>query len=79
VPRFTKLYEKAKNSPGNLRFGELCAMAELAGFRFNRSSGSHRLYEHPDGSMMNFQDRDGKAKPYQVRQLLEFIDRDNRQ
>jgi len=26
------------------------------------------------GSMMNFQSRKGKAKPYQVRQLLDAID-----
>jgi len=37
------------------------------------------LYEHPDGAMMNFQDRDGKAKPYQVKQLLDYIDRQHRQ
>jgi len=79
MSRFSKLYNKAKNAPGNLRFTDLCALAELAGFRFNRSAGSHRLYEHPSGMMMNFQDRDGKAKPYQVKQLLDFIDLNNRQ
>jgi hypothetical protein len=79
MSRFKKLYDKAKNAPGNLRFTELCALAEMAGFRFNRSAGSHRLYEHSSGVMMNFQDRNSKAKPYQVKQLLDFIDQENRQ
>ena len=79
MSKFTKLYEKAKNAPGNLRFADLCALAELAGFRFNRSAGSHRLYENPNGTMMNFQDRGGKAKPYQVKQLLDYIDRNRHQ
>jgi predicted RNase H-like HicB family nuclease len=32
MSKFTKLYEKAKNAPENLRFADLCALAELAGF-----------------------------------------------
>lgn len=78
-----KLLEKALSSPNNFRFSELCALAECYGWsesRHNRSS--HRIYFNPnfpdrDGATMNFQDRKGKAKPTQIRQLLDAIDRLN--
>ena len=74
-----KLLERASNSPKNLKFEDLCALAECYGWVFQRRSGSHRIYLHPGlgntvGSMMNFQPRDGKAKPTQVKQLLNAIE-----
>jgi hypothetical protein len=78
--RKEKLYQKAKNSPKNLHFDELCSLAKSVGFekrklkRRTRGS-SHIIFKHPAlNGMMNFQKgKDGKAIPYQVRQLLEFI------
>lgn len=69
-----KLFRKACNSPNNLSFDELCTLAKQVGFIYKNSSGDHDIYKHPDGGMMNFQPVNGKAKPYQVRQLLVFID-----
>ena len=75
-----KLLEKAKSSPNNLRFTELCKLAECYGFDFRRQDGtSHRIYSHTllhssAGGHQNFQDDGGKAVPYQVRQLLRAID-----
>jgi predicted RNA binding protein YcfA (HicA-like mRNA interferase family) len=72
-----RLIEKARTSPGNLLFDEICALAESVGFLFRNQSGSHRIYKHPSGKMMNFQpdkhDK-SKAKRYQIRQLLAFIE-----
>ena len=73
MSKYEKLLQKAVEASGNLRFADLCSLAELAGFVFDRSAGSHRIYKHPSGFMMNFQDVNGKAKPYQVKQLLDFI------
>lgn len=79
----TKLLKKAKNTPANLSFNEVCLLAEQFGFVFKRQKGSHRLYKHPKlehpeiGKRMNFQpdERDpSKAKKYQINQLLSFID-----
>jgi len=76
-----KLLEKAKSSPHNFRFDELCRLAECFGWIFNRQGGtSHRLYFNPgfpgpDGATMNFQNRNGKAKPHQIKQLLDAIER----
>ena len=73
-----KLLEKAKNSPNNFSFYEICQLAECYDFIFQRQSGSHTIYEHPilkieQNRLMNFQNFKGKAKPYQVRQLLKAI------
>ena len=73
-----KLIEKAKRSPTNFTFDEICLLAEKVGFIFRRQAGSHKIYKHPVyGAMMNFQPdkRDpSKAKQYQLRQLLAFIE-----
>jgi len=73
-----KLLQLARNNPAGLRFSGLCKLAEAFGFAFNRQKGSHRIYTH-DGirKIMNFQDDYGKAKAYQVRQLLDCIDRNH--
>ncbi len=73
-----KLIEKAKNSPNNFSFTEICKLAECYGFVFQRQSSSHFIFENPSlnieqNRIMNFQDFKGKAKPYQVKQLLRAI------
>lgn len=73
-----KLLEKAKNSPNNFSFTEICQLAECYGFIFQRQSASHIIYEHPtlrieQNRLLNFQNFKGKAKPYQVKQLLKAI------
>ena len=80
MAKCNKLLEKAKNSPNNLRFNEICKLAECYGWVFDRQNGtSHAIYLHPSlgqspDSLMNFQNNKGKAKPGQVRQLLNAID-----
>lgn len=74
-----RLLEKANSSPNNLKFEDLCRLAVCYGWVFQRKSGSHHIYMHQSlgnrlGSMMNFQPRNGKAKPTQVRQLLDAIE-----
>jgi hypothetical protein len=76
-----KLYQKAKNSPKNLQFDELCSLAISVGFeqrklKRRKKGSSHIIFKHTVlKGMMNFQKgKDGKAMPYQVRQLLDYID-----
>ena len=71
-----KVLEKARRNPAGLRFSELCRLAEAFGFAFQRQKGSHRIYALERlKEIMNFQDDSGKAKAYQVRQLLGCVDR----
>lgn len=66
----------AKDRPQNLRFKELCQLAECYGFTLARQRGSHFIYKVPGyPKVMNFQELpDGKAKPYQVKELLKAIE-----
>jgi hypothetical protein len=76
------LLKKARGSPGGLRFVEATELAECWGFVHRvpkgqkRSGTSHKIYKRPGYMrMLNFQpQKDGKAKTYQVRQLLVAID-----
>jgi hypothetical protein len=69
-----KLLKRLMNCQNNMCFSDLCNLAELVGFRFDRQSGSHKIYRHDKHpGIMNFQDCNGQAKLLQVKQLLSFI------
>jgi predicted RNA binding protein YcfA (HicA-like mRNA interferase family) len=70
------LLTKARNNPNGLRFNEVRAFAECAGFFFDRQKGSHMIYKRGGyKEHINLQrTKDGKAKPYQVRDVLRHID-----
>lgn len=73
-----KIYEELKKNPKNVRFTDLCKAAELFGFKYKGGKGSHVVYAHGDiKEILNFQNVKGKAKPYQVKQLLKIIERYN--
>jgi predicted RNA binding protein YcfA (HicA-like mRNA interferase family) len=66
-----KIYEKVLSGSRNVRFADACRLAEGFGFRLDRTSGSHHIFRHPRGLILNLQpDRNGQAKVYQLRQLL---------
>ena len=71
-----KLLQKALLGPKNLRFDEMTTLAEGFGFRLSRVKGSHHIFVHPGvRELVNLQNVDGKAKPYQVRQFLRLVER----
>ena len=75
-----KLLGKALSGSKNLRFGEAVELAKAFGFRLSRTKGSHHIFVHPTvRELVNLQQVDGKAKPYQVRLLLEIVERYNLQ
>ncbi len=78
--RWEKLLAKARTAPTNVTFEEVCRLAEMAGFIRKRSSGSHVWFRHPeipdgrDAGISLQEGKNGKAKAYQVRQLLARVD-----
>lgn len=73
-----KLLQKALSSPANLRFEEACALARAFGFHLSRVSGSHHIFAREGiRELVNLQEVGGKAKAYQVRQLLALAERYN--
>lgn len=69
-----KLFDKMCKAQANIPFSDLCTLAELVGFTFARQKGSHKVYKHKKHpEFMNFQSVKGKAKSYQIKQLIAFI------
>jgi len=57
---------------------EMVRLVESFGFYSPRVSGSHHIFVHPEvQELVNIQDVDGMAKPYQVRQFLQLVERYN--
>jgi hypothetical protein len=70
-----KVYEKILAGSRNVRFEDVSRLAQGFGFQLDRTSGSHHIFRHPLGLMLNLQpDRNRQAKPYQVRQLLGLVE-----
>jgi predicted RNA binding protein YcfA (HicA-like mRNA interferase family) len=75
-----KLLLKLLSGSKNVRFSEAVAIAEAFGFRLDRVDGSHHIFVHPKiPELLNLQDMKGKAKPYQVKQLLQLAEIHNLQ
>lgn len=74
----TKLLEAVRNNPRDVRFEDLVRLVLAVGFQFVRQTGSHAIYQHVEhpAELLNLQEsKTGKAKPYQVEQVLAVIDR----
>lgn len=73
-----KLFDKVKNNPQDVRFDEICKLAEVFGFKYKGGKGSHKVYSRKGiTEILNFQNVRDKAKPYQVRQFLKIIEEHN--
>ena len=77
MSRNRKLIASIRNNPRDVRFEDALRAAELIGFVAAGGSGSHHARARPGEPLqLNFQPTSGgKAKPYQVRQLIDMIDR----
>ena len=73
-----KLLKKLLSGSKNIRFDEVRKCVEFFGFTLDRIKGSHHIFIHPDiPDLINLQNVSGKAKPYQIKQLLKIIERHN--
>ena len=73
-----RLERKARSSPGSLSFAEAMKLATAYFGEPRAGSGSHvAIFKMPwqGDPRINLQDKNGQAKPYQVRQILKAIDR----
>lgn len=73
-----KLFEKVLASSNNVQFREMITLVEAFGFQLSRIKGSHHIFTHPEiPELLNLQERNGKAKQYQVRQFLQLVEQYN--
>ena len=76
--RRRRLLQKLLSGSKNIRFTEAVDCAEAFGFRLSRINGSHHIYVHANvPELVNLQNVNEQAKPYQIRQLLRLIERYN--
>ena len=74
--RCLELLGQARTNPAGLRFSELIRLAECFGFSRRRQKGSHVVLSSEEAPRpLVIQNVKGRAKAYQVRQLLDAIDR----
>jgi predicted RNA binding protein YcfA (HicA-like mRNA interferase family) len=68
----------AQGSLHNVAFSDMVNLAQGFGFTRARIAGSHHILVHPDISeLVNLQEVQGEAKPYQIRQFLRLVERHN--
>jgi hypothetical protein len=74
--RPTKTWQAILDGSRNVRFDDLLRLAIAFGFVLKRVRGSHHILTHPAvPDALNLQpDAGGKAKPYQVRQLVGLVE-----
>lgn len=66
-----------RDNPKGVRFSDLCKVCDAYFGEPRQSGSSHRVYKTPwhGDPRVNIQNAKGKAKPYQVRQVLAAIER----
>ena len=73
----SKILEQMRREPSNVRFGDLKKVCEQYFGKPRQAGTSHAIFKTPwtGDPRINIQDDKGKAKVYQVRQVLLAIDK----
>lgn len=71
-----KLLEQMRREPANVRFNDLKKVCETYFGKPRQDGSSHAIFKTPwpGDPRVNIQNAKGKAKPYQVRQVLQAIE-----
>jgi hypothetical protein len=71
------IIKQMKQNPKDVRFADLCKICDLYFGQARQKSSSHRIYKTPwqGDPRVNIQNQKGKAKAYQVKQVLKAIER----
>jgi hypothetical protein len=72
-----KTLTEMQAAPNNVRFADLCRVCELFFGKARQSGSSHMIFKTPwlGDPRVNIQNDKGKAKAYQVKQVLSAIER----
>ena len=72
-----KILEKMRAEPANIGFSDLKKVCETYFGKPRQGCSSHAIYKTPwpGDPRVNIQNAKGKAKPYQVRQVLQAIEK----
>lgn len=77
MTKLDELTESMRKSPQNVQFNDLAKVCEHYFGKSRQNGTSHKIYKTPwaGDPRVNIQNDKGKAKPYQVRQVLMAIER----
>ncbi|MFX0539620.1 toxin HicA [Ornithinimicrobium sp. Y1847] len=77
MPSVVKILAQMRANPANIRYEDLAKVCEHYFGPPRTSGGSHAVYKTPwpGDPRVNIQNDHGKAKAYQVRQVLAAIDK----
>lgn len=72
-----KILEQMRREPTGVRFADLKKVCEAYFGKPRQSGSSHAIFKTPwpGDPRVNIQDAKGMAKPYQVRQVLQAIEK----
>ena len=77
MTKVVNILDLMRTNPKNIRFADLCKVCEQYFGQARQTGSSHRVYKTPwqGNPRVNIQNSKGKAKAYQVKQVLEAIER----
>ena len=77
MARVEQIVEQMKQNPRGVRFSDACHVCDHYFGQARQTGTSHRIYKTPwqGDPRVNIQNAKGKAKAYQVKQVLRAIER----
>jgi len=73
-----RLLQKILNNQKNVRYYDFVAILEAFGFFQARAEGSHAIFKNTAvAEFINIQNVNGQAKPYQIKQFLSLVEKNN--
>ena len=75
MSKVADILQQMRQHPQNIRFTDLCKVCDTYFGEARQKSTSHRVYKTPwqGDPRVNIQNAKGKAKAYQVRQVLAAV------
>jgi hypothetical protein len=72
-----EVIKELERSPSNVKFTELCKICDYYFGEARQKGSSHRIYKTPwrGDPRVNIQEKNGKGKAYQVRQIIKALRR----
>ena len=77
MAKVNEILLQMKRNPKDIRFSDLCKICEFYFGEARQSGSSHRVYKTPwrGDPRVNIQNNKGKAKAYQVKQVLMAVEK----
>ncbi|MCK4762222.1 MAG: toxin HicA [Candidatus Aminicenantes bacterium] len=77
MAKVNEILLQMKRNPKDIRFSDLCKICEFYFGEARQSGSSHRVYKTPwrGDPRVNVQNNKGKAKVYQVKQVLMAVEK----